>query len=77
MKHHLDVVVALIEGGANPNAENTNGRTQLDWAVLGLPHQGIAKYLVAHGARFSKPENNEVFKQAGDDVTLLPVWKSE
>ena len=68
MRNHFEVVVALVEGGADVNKKNTNGRTPLDFAALALDDPTIAEYLLRHGAEFSRPENTAALEALGGDV---------
>ena len=46
-----DVIVALIEGGANPNAATTTGWTPLHAAVYANPNRDVVEALFAGGAK--------------------------
>jgi len=71
MKNRYDVVVALVEGEADVNKKNTNGRTPLDFAALALDDPAIAEFLIEHKAQFSRPENTEVLKSFDGNVREL------
>ena len=79
-QEHKEVVILLLNSGANPNLEDENGSTPLDWSSLGKNLE-IARLLLQSGAKVN-PKNGAKFLhwivgQEGEDlekVELIPLF---
>ena len=57
----IDLVQLLIEYGADPTAQNNDGKTPLELCYLYVEDADLMKLLIKKGARLSYPENINAF----------------
>lgn len=57
-RDRLDVVVALLEAGADPNETNSEGDTPIHAAVHNWPRVEISRTLLRHGARVDATDSS-------------------